>query len=55
MMFKKDEWALEDQIEGMIVCDKMCLSVVSTSSLLSHYKSQTSLVDEIPCKGICDQ
>ena len=35
----------------MIVCDKVCLTVVSTSSLLSCDKSQFSLVDEIPGAG----
>ena len=36
---------------GMIVCDKVCLTVVSTSSLLSCDKGQFSLVDEIPGAG----
>ena len=35
----------------MIVFDKVCLTVVSTSSLLSCDKSQFSLVDEIPGAG----
>lgn len=55
MMFRKEEWALEEQIKGMTVCDKVCLSVVSTSSLLSYDRSQISLVDETPWEGIYDK
>lgn len=38
----------------MIVCDKVCLSVVWTSSLLSCERSQSSLVGETPRQGIDD-
>lgn len=55
MMFKKDEWALEEQIEGMTVCEKVCLGVVSTFSLLSCDRSRISLVDETPWEGIYDK
>ena len=44
----------EEQMGGVIVCDKMCLGVVSTSSLLSCAKSPSSLVDEYPGEGIYD-
>lgn len=37
-----------------MVCEKVCPGVVSTSSLLSCDKSQSSLVDETPKKGIDD-
>ena len=37
---------------GVTVCDRVCLSVVSTSSLLSCDKNQSSLVDETPGEGI---
>jgi len=36
-----------------MVCDKVCLAVVSTSSLLP-VMSQSSLVDETPRKEIYD-
>lgn len=36
---------------GMIACEKVCLGVLSTSTL-SCDKSQSSLVDETPKKGI---
>lgn len=39
---------------GVIVCEKVCPRVVSTSSLLSCDKSQSSLVDKTPKKGIDD-
>ena len=39
-------------MEGVLACGKVCLGVVSTSSLLSHEKSQSSLVDKTPGKGI---
>ena len=35
-----------------MVCDKVCLGVMSTSSLLTGDKSQSSLVDESPWEGI---
>lgn len=35
---------------GMIVCDKVCLGVLWTSSLFSH-KSQSSLDGETPEEG----
>ena len=34
MIFRKDEWVLR-RLCGVIVCDKMCLGVVLTSSFLS--------------------
>ena len=42
----------EEEMGGMTVCDKVCLSVVWTSSLLSCDKSQYSLVDETPGEEI---
>lgn len=39
---------LGKQMEGMVVCEKVCLSVVSASRLPSCDKSQSSLVDETP-------
>ena len=36
---------------GVVISDKVCLDVVSTSSLLSRDKSQFSLVDETPRRG----
>lgn len=39
---------------GMIVCDKVCLDMVSSASLLSCGKSQSSLVDETPREEIYD-
>ena len=44
---------LEEQMRVMIACDKVCLGVVSTSSLFCD-KSQSSLTDETPEKGIYD-
>ena len=38
---------------SMMVCDKVCLAVVSTASLLP-VMSQSSLVDETPRKEIYD-
>ena len=46
-----NEGPLEENRGDMGVCDKMCLGVVSTSSLSSD-KSQSSLVDEAPGEGI---
>ena len=40
-------------MRGMIACDKVCLGVVSTSHLFRD-KSQSSLTDETPEKGIYD-
>lgn len=42
---------LEEEIGGMIVCDKVWLGVVSTSYLLSCEKSQLLLVDETFGRG----
>lgn len=42
---------LEEEMGGMKVCHKLCLGVVSTSSLLLCGKSQSSLADETPRKG----
>lgn len=45
---KMNEWALQ-RIDGRYnSCEKICLSVVLTASLLSYDKRQSSLVDEIP-------
>ena len=55
MVFRKDEWTLEEQRGGVIVCDKVCLGVVSTSRLLSCDKSQSRLVDETSGEGIYDK
>ena len=41
-------------MEGVIVLT-VCLGVVSTSSLLSSDKNQSSQVDEIPREGIYDK
>lgn len=38
----------------LIVCEKVCPGVVSTSSLLACDKSQSSLVNKTPKKGIND-
>lgn len=38
-----------------MVCDKVCLGMVWTSSLLSRDKSQTSLDGETPREGIYDK
>ena len=43
--------ALKEKMGGMIVCDKVCLDVVWTFSVLL---SQFSLVDETPGEGIYD-
>ena len=43
---------LEEQMEGMTGCDKVCLGVVSTPNLLPQGMSQSSLVDEAPREGI---
>ena len=40
-----------EEYMGSIVCDKVCLTVVSTSSLFSCDKSQSPLVDEAPGRG----
>lgn len=46
---------LEEQMEGMVICDKVCLSVVLTSRLLSRDRSQQSyLVGKTPQEGIYD-
>ena len=50
MIFRENE-PLEEQMGGMIVCDKVCLDVVWTFSVLL---SQFSLVDETPGEGIYD-
>ena len=44
----------EEQMGGVIACDKMCLGVVSTCSLLSGDKSPSFLTDETPGEGIHD-
>ena len=46
---------LEEQMESMRVGDKVCLGVMSTSSLLSRDKSQSSLADGAPGGGIDDK
>lgn len=43
---------LEEQMGGMIVCDKVCLGGVLTSSLLSCDKSQSLLLDETSGRGL---
>ena len=45
----------EEQMGGVIVCDKVCLGVVLSSSLLSCEKSPSSLIDEYPGEGIYDK
>lgn len=44
--------SFEERMGGMRVGDKVCLHVVSTSSLLSCDNSQPPLVDETPREGI---
>lgn len=51
---RKDEWALRGIHGREEVCNKACLGVASTSSLLFCEKSQSSLVGETPREGICD-
>lgn len=51
---KEDEWAFRSRDGDMTVYDKVCLGVVSTSSLLSYGKHQSSLVDETPGEGSYD-
>lgn len=41
----------EEQMGGVIVCDKVCVGVVSSSSLLSCEKSPSFLIDEYPGEG----
>ena len=43
---------LKEQAGDMIARDKIHLSVMSTSSLISCYKSQSFLVDETAREGI---
>ena len=43
MIFRENE-PLEEQMGGMIVCDEVCLGVVSTFSLLFCDNSQSFLV-----------
>lgn len=38
-IFRKDEWALQEQMRGIIVCDKVCLGVMLTFCLFSCDKS----------------
>ena len=45
---------LEEQMGSMIVCDKVCLGLVLTPSLLSHDKGQSVLGDETPGVGLYD-
>lgn len=54
MVFRKMNGPLEEQMGGEIVCDKMYLSVGSTSGLLSCDKNHSSLVDDAPSRGIYD-
>ena len=51
MIFSEDEQVLEEQMGDRLVCDRVCLGVASTSSLLSCDKGQSSLVDETPGAG----
>lgn len=54
MIFRKDEWALR-RVDGR--CDSLWQSLsgwMSTSSLLSWDKSQSSLVDETPREEVYD-
>lgn len=44
---------LEEYMGGMMVCDKVCLAVASTS-LVSCDRSQPGPVDETPWEGIYD-
>jgi len=41
----------EEEMEGIMVCDKVYLCVVLTSSLLFYGKSQSSLVGETADRG----
>lgn len=49
MIFKRDEWALEEQLGGIKVQDKVCLGVA-----LNCGKSRFSSVDETLREGIYD-
>lgn len=51
MIFREDEQVLEEQMGDRMVCDRVCLGVAWTSSLLSCDKDQSSLVDETPGAG----
>lgn len=54
IIFRKMNGPLEEQMGSVLVCDKVCLGVVSTSSFLSCDKSPSSLVDETPRQGVYD-
>lgn len=54
MIFREDKGSLEEQMGGVLVCDKVSLGVVSTSSFLSCDKSPSSLVDETSRQGVYD-
>ena len=45
---------LGEEMEIMIIYDKICLEIVSTSSSLSCNKSQYSQVNETTVEGIYD-
>lgn len=42
---------MEEWMGGVIICDKVCLSLVSASSLLPGDKSKSSQIDETPWRG----
>lgn len=46
--------ALDEHMGGVIVCDKVCLGMGSTSSFLLCNKSRSSPVDETPWMGMDD-
>ena len=51
MIFRKEGWGL-GRVDGRRDgCDRACLAVMGTSSVLSFVKSQSSLGDETPRKG----
>ena len=55
MIFRKVEWVLSrTYMWDMIVCGKVCFSVVLTSKLLSCDRSQFSLLNEGPGEEIYD-
>lgn len=55
MIFRKIQVLRGIYMGDKIVCGKVCLGVVLTSSLLSCDKSQSSLPNETPMEGIYDK
>lgn len=47
-VFKKDGWVLRRAGGRWVVCDKVCLGLVSPSSLFSSDDRQSSLDDDTP-------